>query len=166
MRRTKRPQLWWLLVALTFSQGAMYLTYFVLYTVEAETYLHVIDLIMHGRFVLPQALIALAFLVGTWLVLGMASVVVGVGLRRGRPWAWSAALTLEGAILILGLETYFNRQANLPFYVSLAVAIPIAFLLNQREIQMFYQARRPGPAETLIEKPTETLIEKPVQNSE
>lgn len=165
MRKTKRPQLLWLLLALMFGQGAMYWTFFALYAAYSETYMHMSEMLMRDSFVPPQGLITLGLLVGTWLVFGVGSVVVGVGLRRGRPWAWSAALIIEGAILILGLEAYFNRKANLTFYASLAVAIPIAFLLNHREIQIYYQAKRPGRGETVIEKPVETLIEKTLEES-
>ncbi|MEK6575754.1 MAG: hypothetical protein AABZ58_15710 [Chloroflexota bacterium] len=136
MKAAKRPRLLLILLLLFFGQAAMYLTYFVLYGLYTEqSFLFIDNLARHG-------LIHPARLVGTWMVLGVASVIIGVGLRRGRPWAWTAAMTLEGAIFTLALGAYFNRQANIMFYVAMAAAIAITFLLNQREIQIFYRANR------------------------
>ena len=145
MRDAKRPRLLWILLWLMFAQAAMYLTFFVLYGVEADTKLQVVAAISKEGAPAVSQFLAVLLLVGTWLVLGFASVIIGVGLRGGRPWAWTAALVLEGAILILALETYINRQANLPFHVAMAAATAVVFMLNQREIQIFYRAHREEP---------------------
>lgn len=142
MRDAKRPRLLWIPLWLMFAQGAMYLTYFVLYLFYAETSLHVSEMFITRVVPQPQRIVTLGLLVGTWLALGIASVIIGVGLRGGRPWAWTAALTLQGAIFILALEAYFNRKANEMFYVAMAIGIAITLLLNQREIQIFYRATR------------------------
>ena len=125
------------LVLLVFGQGAMFLTYFALYmfNIGGRPELLLID--TRGYL---QAGLSLWFFTGTWLVLGVASIIIGVGLRRVRPWAWTAALTLEGAILILALEAYFNRHADVSFYAVMAVAVMIVFALNQRETQILYKA--------------------------
>jgi len=115
----------------------MFLTYFALYVfnVGARPELLLVD--TRGYL---QAGLSLWFFTGTWLVLGAASVLVGVGLRRMRPWAWTAALVLEGAILILALEAYFNHHADPSFYTAMAVAVIIVLALNQREAQILYKA--------------------------
>ncbi len=142
MKDVKRPRLLLIMLLLFFGQAAMYLTYFVLYGLYTEQSLLFIDILARQGLTHPERLVTMWLLVGTWLVLGVASVLIGVGLRRGRPWAWTAAMTLEGAIFTLALGAYFNRQANIMFYVAMAAAIAITFLLNQREIQIFYRANR------------------------
>ncbi len=138
----KRPRMVLILILLYFGQGAMFLTYFGLYVLNGvKGFDTMIVEILRGTRGL-QGLISVTLLTSTWLVLGLASVVIGVGLRRGRPWAWTAAVTLEGAILILSLEAYFNRRANAAFYLAMAVAIAVVLLLNQREAQVFYRANR------------------------
>lgn len=138
----KRPRMVLILVLLYFGQGAMFLTYFGLYVLNGvKGFDSMIVEILRGTRGL-QGLISVTLLTSTWLVLGLASVVIGVGLRRGRPWAWTAAVTLQGAILILSLEAYFNRRANAAFYLAMAVAIAVVLLLNQREAQVFYRANR------------------------
>ena len=137
-----------LLIYLAFVQAAMYFTYFGLYEAIVAEALGVwmID-IAHG-FQIPPGLTTVFFLTSTWLVLGVASVIVGVGLRRLRPWAWTAALILEGAILVLGLEAYFNRRADISFYLGVAVAVVVTLLLNQREILTLYRAVFVPPEES------------------
>ena len=142
----KRPRLLLILLLLVFAQGAMFLTFFALYGLNAMDKLNsVLTELMLGQRG-PQGLISLGLLTGTWLVSGLASVIVGVGLRRWRPWAWTAALTLEGAILILALEAYFNRKADVLFYIAMGLAVAIVLVLNQREVQILYRAH-PEPFE-------------------
>jgi lysylphosphatidylglycerol synthetase-like protein (DUF2156 family) len=138
----KRPRLVFILVLLYFGQAAMFLSYFGLYVLNGVQGLDtmIVEILRGTRGL--QGLISVTLLTSTWLVLGLASVVIGVGLRRGRSWAWTAAVSLEGAILILSLETYFNRRANTAFYLAMAVAIAVVLLLNQREAQVFYRANR------------------------
>ncbi|MBI3242172.1 MAG: hypothetical protein HYZ49_07755 [Chloroflexi bacterium] len=127
-----------LLVLLMFGQGAMFLTYFALYVFNVGQRPELMAFDPRGHL---QAGLSLWFFTGTWLVLGVASVLIGVGLRRLRPWAWTAALTLEGAILILALEAYFNKHADMSFYVAMMVAVVVVFALNQREAQILYKAQ-------------------------
>jgi hypothetical protein len=138
-----------MLVLLMFGQGAMYLSYFALYVLHAEMALGLVeDMLAHG-FAGAQGRFSIVLLAGTWGALGVASVIIGVALRRSRPWSWLAAMTLEGAILILSLEAYFLRRANILFYVAMTTTVAIIFLLNQREIQIYYRAYHrdsaPGP---------------------
>jgi len=142
MKDAKRPRLLLILVLLYFGQAAIYLTYFALYGLHTKQAFLFFQSLARQGLMHPERLVTMWLLVGTWCVLGVASVIIGVGLRRGRPWSWTAALTLEGAIFALALGAYFNRQANIMFYVGMAAAIAITFLLNQREIQIFYRAHR------------------------
>jgi hypothetical protein len=136
----KRPRIVMLLRLLVFGQAAMFLTYFGLYAIYTADRLDflVVEILRGERG--PQGVVSLFLLIGTWLVLGLMSVVVGVALRRRRTWAWSAALILEGAMLGLALEAYFNRHANALMYSAMAVAAVVVFMLNQRETQTFYRA--------------------------
>ncbi len=145
-RKTKRPRpiLW--LVLLCFSQGAMYLTYFGLSLSHSARLQLLEETVLHPELAMSQ-LAAVWLFVGTWGVLGLASVVIGVGLRRGRPWAWTAAIILEGAILILALETYLSRRGDPLFNLAMAAAVGMTFLLNQRETQIFYRAHQAEIAE-------------------
>ena len=137
----KRPRILLILFLLVFGQAAMFLTYCALYliygTVLADS---VIPEIYFGTFRFSQETITLMLLTSTWLVLGFASAIIGVGLRRGRSWAWTAAIILQGAILILGLEAYFTRNADATFYFALGLASAIVLTLNQREVLVFYRA--------------------------
>lgn len=136
----KRPRIVMLLRLLVFGQAAMFLTYFGLYAINTAGRLDflVVEMLRGRRG--PQGVVSLFLLIGTWLVLGLMSVVVGVALRRSHTWAWSAALILEGAMLGLALEAYFNRRANALMYSAMAVAAVVVFMLNLRETQTFYRA--------------------------
>ena len=136
----KRPRIVMLLRLLVFGQAAMFLTYFGLYAINTADRLDflVVEMLRGERG--PQGVVSLFLLIGTWLVLGLMSVVVGVALRRSHTWAWSAALILEGAMLGLALEAYFNRRANALMYSAMAVAAVVVFMLNLRETQTFYRA--------------------------
>ena len=77
----------------------------------------------------------------------MVGVGVGVddhrcGVAARRSWAWTAAIILQGAILILGLEAYFTRNTDNLFNVALGLASAIVLTLNQREVLVFYRANR------------------------
>lgn len=138
----ERPRLLRFLLWIVFIQAAVYFTYFALYVINVMERLDFIIIgLMRGERG-PQGVIGLALLISTWLVLAVTSVVAGVGLRRGRPWAWVGALTVEGAILVLSLATYFSRQANELFYIAMALAVAIVLLLNQRDLQVFFKADR------------------------
>ncbi len=136
----KRPRIVMLLRLLVFGQAAMFLTYFGLYAINTADRLDflVVEMLRGERG--PRGVVSLFLLIGTWLVLGLMSVVVGVALRRSHTWAWSAALILEGAMLGLALEAYFNRRANALMYSAMAVAAVVVFMLNLRETQTFYRA--------------------------
>lgn len=136
----ERPRILRFLLLTIFGQAAMFLTYFALYAINAAARLDflIVQMFLGRRG--PPGVIGLALLIGTWLVLGLVSIIVGVGLRRGRPWAWTAALTLEGAILVLALERYVERLADMTLYVAMAVAVAAVLFLNQREIQTYFRA--------------------------
>lgn len=143
----KRPRLLWILFILLLMQGSFYVWWSIQY-VQAVQFLSQTPQgwVEHG-LENPESLVTLWLFLITWSVLGTASLVVAVGLRSGRNWIWTAALIVEGASLILGLEKYLNRTANVLFFGAMAIAIAITFLLNQREIQIFFHAQRPAPLE-------------------
>jgi hypothetical protein len=139
----KRPRILRLLILLMFGQAAMFLTYLGLYLMHgAPLFEMVVPEIQFGTFRFAQETIAYLLLCGTWFVLGFASVFLGVGLRRGASWAWTAAIILQGAILLLSLESYFTRNADSSFYLAMFLASAIVLTLNQREVLVFYRAYR------------------------
>jgi len=87
----------------------------------------------------PQSLVSLWLLVSTWAFLGLASMVIAVGLRGRKRWAWAAAMVVEGVILVLALEAYLSRGASILHYGAMGLAVVIVFMLNQREIQVYYR---------------------------
>lgn len=144
----KRPRILLILFLLVFGQAAMFLTYCALYLIHGAMLVDTaIPEIYFGTFRFSQETITYMLLTSTWLVLGLASAIIGVGLRRGKSWAWTAAIILQGAILILGLEAYFTRNADSSFYVALGLASAIVLTLNQREVLVFYRANRATLAE-------------------
>jgi len=144
----KRPRILLILFLLVFGQAAMFLTYGALYLLNGIAIADVvIPEIYFGTFRFSQEMITYLLLTSTWLVLGLASAIIGVGLRRGKSWAWTAAIILQGAVLILGLETYFTRNADSTFYFTLGLASAIVLTLNQREVLVFYRANRATLAE-------------------
>lgn len=141
--KVKRPRILLILLLLMFGQAAMFLTYCALYLLNGTALADVVlPEIYFGTFQFSKGIITYLLLTSTWLVLGLASVIIGVGLRHGRSWAWTAAIVLEGAILILGLEAYFGRNADNSFNIALGLASAIVLTLNQREVLVFYRAHR------------------------
>lgn len=139
----KRPRILRLLVLLMFGQAAMFLAYFGLYIMHGAPLLEIIvPEIQFGTFRFSEDTFAYLLLCSTWFALGFASVLIGVGLRRGASWAWTAAIILQGAILLLSLESYFTRNANSSFYLAMFLASAIVLTLNQREVLVFYRAYR------------------------
>jgi len=139
----KRPRILLILFMLVFGQAAMFLTYCALYLIHGSALADsVIPEIYFGTFHFSQETMTFMLFTSTWLVLGLASTIIGVGLRRGRSWAWTAAIILQGAILILGLEAYFTRNTDNLFNVALGLASAIVLTLNQREVLVFYRANR------------------------
>jgi hypothetical protein len=144
----KRPRILLILFLLMFGQAAMFLTYCALYLIHGAALADsVIPELYFGTFRFSQEIITYMLLTSTWLVLGFASALVGVGLRRGKSWAWTGAIILQGAILILALEAYFTHNADSTFYLALGLASAIVLTLNQREVLVFYRANRATLAE-------------------
>ncbi len=74
------------------------------------------------------------------LALAALNIAVAVGMLLLRPWAWLAAVSLQGVILAWGLVTYFRGD---PHYLAMAVAVSLVLYLNLREV------RRPFGVEEL-----------------
>jgi len=143
----KRPRLLLLLMLLVFVQGVLYLAF-------AFQVARVVQLLQntvqgwteHG-LTNPESTVRVWLMLITWAALGAASIVVTVALQGGRPWGWTGTLVIEGAILILMLDAYFTGRANTLYYGSMGLAVAITFLLNQRDIRIFFNAHRPGHLE-------------------
>lgn len=138
----KRPRLLWILFTLLIVQGAFYVWWSIQYGQVVRLLDETTGGWMEHGSANPESLVTLWLYVITWGVLGGGSLLIAVALRSGRNWVWTAALIAEGAILILSLEKYLNRGANMLYYVAMGLAIAITFLLNQREIQIFFHAHQ------------------------
>ncbi|MCX8061032.1 MAG: hypothetical protein N3D16_00465 [Anaerolineales bacterium] len=66
------------------------------------------------------------------LVLGLAMILVSLGLLRLASWAWLFSMTLQGLGLFIGLVNYVRQRPN---YVGMAVGIFLVFYLNLDEVQ-------------------------------
>lgn len=144
MAQPRRPRLLLALLLLVLAQGIMYLVFAGLLT---RTLISLQDLpggwAEHSQSA-PATVFNLVLMVLTWGVLGAASLLGLTALRRGRQWAWTLTLLIEGAIQILSLQAYFGGQRSVLFFWAMALAIAITLLLNQREIQNYLQAARRG----------------------
>lgn len=143
----KRPRLLWIPFLLLLVQGGLFLWLSAQYGQAVQLLSQSAQGWMEHGFENPESLVTLWLFLLTWGVLGGTSVVIAVGLRSGRTWVWTAALLVEGIILILALEKYLDQTINLVFYSAMIIAIVITFLLNQREIQIFFHAQRHTHAE-------------------
>lgn len=67
------------------------------------------------------------------VVLAVMGIGIALALLRLRPWAWLAAMTLQGLGLLAALYSYVNDRPN--YYVGMLIGIFLVFYLNQREVQ-------------------------------
>jgi hypothetical protein len=142
MAQIKKPRLLIVLLMLVLAQGVMYLVFAGL---QGRALITLEDLpagwMEHNQST-PTSIWSLVLMVATWGVLGAASLLLLAALRRGRTWAWTLTLIVEGAIQVLALQAYFSGQHNALFFAAMALAIAITLLLNQRQIQYYFLANR------------------------
>lgn len=156
----KRPRLLLLLLLFVLLQGALYL-------VLAFAYGRALVILQdsaqgwteHG-FTNPESVVRLGLFLVTWGVLGGASVVMTLAMQGGRPWGWTGTLVIEGASLILMLQYYFTRQATDLHYLALALGVGITFLLNQRDVRIFFHAHRQEHLEPQSPEPLPDSLER------
>ncbi|NMC14597.1 MAG: hypothetical protein GYA34_17140 [Chloroflexi bacterium] len=58
--------------------------------------------------------------------------IVVLSFIRQKPWAWLAAMTIQGLSLIVGLVEYLIDNPN---YVALAFGVVLVFYLNLQEVR-------------------------------
>lgn len=141
----KRPRPLLILLLLVLGQGVMYLVFAGLLGRSLQILPEFPGGWTEHSQSAPASEFNLALMLATWGVLGGASVLVLAALRRGRAWAWTLTLIIEGAVMILALQAYFSGQSNVWFFAAMALAIAITFLLNQRQIRRYFQAQRRDP---------------------
>lgn len=144
MPTVKRPRLLVILLLLVLAQAALYLAFATQYGRSVQLPQNTVEDWTEYGLANSASLLRLL----TWGGLGAASVIVLPALRGGRTWAWTAALIVEGVIQVLALQAYFSGQGNELFYSAMAVGIGITFLLNQREIRIFFLAHHPEQPES------------------
>lgn len=69
-------------------------------------------------------------------VLGLFTVVSGIGVLRLRPWAWLMALVVNGFSLLALLILYFRRD---PFYLHMLIDSLAVLYLNQSSIRRAFR---------------------------
>jgi hypothetical protein len=69
-----------------------------------------------------------AVLFGGLFLLAVTSVFVTIGLARVRPWAWLWAMTIQGALLLIGLVAYFRGDR---YTFSMLIPLIAVLLLDQ-----------------------------------
>ncbi|MBI3361357.1 MAG: hypothetical protein HY023_09630 [Chloroflexi bacterium] len=80
------------------------------------------------------------------LIFALPLVWIGFGLFRLRPWAWLAAMALQGFYLLVGLIDYLKGH---PDYISMLVSIVIVLYLNTEEVRDAFRQGLSGNALTL-----------------
>jgi hypothetical protein len=78
-------------------------------------------------------------------VLGLAGLVVAVGLWRLQYWAWVGAMLLVGVELVTVLAAYLDGH---PRYLPMVLNVVCVFYLNQRTVQQVFRShpgRQPEP---------------------
>ncbi len=138
----KRPRLLLILLFLTFVQGLFFLVFAAQYVRSAQLFLTTVESLSELSAATPGSLLTLWLSLISWLVLGIASLIVTVAMNGGRSWGWTGALLVEGTILVLMLQAYFTGRANMLFDSAMALAVGITFLLNQRDVRVFFHAHR------------------------
>lgn len=87
-----------------------------------------------------------AVLVGA---LGVFIALSGVGVLRMLPWAWLAAMALQGWTLAVFLLAYFTRAQS--SYPSVLLSVVIVFYLNSRTVRRtFDRIRQQMPAAEVV----------------
>lgn len=81
---------------------------------------------------LPTVSLTGALLASATLVMGLVSLVSGVGILLLRQWAWLMAMIAQGINLAAELIDYTRGEAN---YLSMLASVIIVLYLNMRDIR-------------------------------
>lgn len=75
------------------------------------------------------------------VLIALASVMffVAFAFIMKKPWAWLAAVTIQGISLLVGLVEYLIDNPN---YVALAFGVVMVFYLNQQEVRDIYNQKQ------------------------
>jgi hypothetical protein len=145
----KRPKLRWVLVLLMLVQAGLYAWTAYLHLLQIQMLRNPVPDLVQRESLKTQSIATLWLLLATWGFLAGASLVSCVGLGGRRRWAWTGAMVIEGVTLALSLEAYFTHGATLLYYIAMALAVAIVFMLNQSELQVYYrtsnEAEEDGP---------------------
>ncbi len=94
-----------------------------------------------GRFLsfLPFAMADRTSSAVVLIAISLVMFVVVFSFIRQKPWAWLAAITIQGLSLLVGLVEYAIDNPN---YVALAFGVVMVFCLNQQEVRDIYNQKR------------------------
>jgi len=73
------------------------------------------------------------------ILLSLIMFVVAFAFIMQKPWAWLAAVSIQGISLLVGLVEYLIDNPN---YVALAFGVVMVFYLNQQEVRDIYNQKR------------------------
>jgi hypothetical protein len=90
-----------------------------------------VDLEQAAQF-LPLALFDHMFSISVTLLLSVLGILIAIALYRLRPWAWLAAMSLQGLGLLAALIGYINQHPN---YIGMLISILLVLYLNQNEVK-------------------------------
>lgn len=71
------------------------------------------------------------------LILALVGVVIAYALFTRRPWAWLAAMSLQGWGLLAGLIAYIRGNPN---YIGMIIGIFLVLYLNRQDIRCAFHA--------------------------
>lgn len=94
-----------------------------------ETAQHMLPLVLFDNLISRDLLLLLAAL----------GVLIAVALVRLHPWAWRAAITLQGLGLLAGILAYVQDEPN---YLGMLMGILLVLYLNRRDVQEAFRVRK------------------------
>lgn len=73
------------------------------------------------------------------LLLAGLGVLIAVALIGLHPWAWRAAITLQGLGLLAGILAYVQDEPN---YLGMLMGVLLVLYLNRRDVQEAFRVRK------------------------
>ena len=89
---------------------------------------------------LPEPAVGtVAFAVSRIIGIGLlaAGLIVGLGVLRGRRWAWVGAILMSGLGLAFAIGAWWDGH---PQYLAMAINVVAVLYLNQREVRSVFDA--------------------------
>jgi hypothetical protein len=88
---------------------------------------------------IPLAVFQSMISVLVMVILAVFGVFIAIALFRLKPWAWLAAMSLQGIGLVAALYGYITGRPN---YVGMLLGIVLVLYLNQYEVRIAFREQR------------------------